>query len=273
MQPGKKHTHTHQGLWNTAVSHIMLWLRNPDFLTAGSYMTHMNVTTLNDWCYFVRFQQGKNDGASLCLQQIRCLFVCRFQIQYKHNVCAQLQMKISLYLMLQRLEMSEATEKWSPLELLFRSNSQSVVCNKNDGCSPILGFRWDSAYLGWFEGVVCRKMNCQEENSSLIWTVSLKARTAFPYLKREWSTTSCPQRHSINSNFSRNQENTFKAARDAAAVTNLNMAPPSGRRGATRDVKHWLTGPMIVACQWNTAGNRKWMLDNGKVHGHANRHY
>lgn len=30
------------------------------------------------------------------------------------------------------------------------------------------------AYLGWFEGIVCWKMNSQEENASLIWTVSLK---------------------------------------------------------------------------------------------------
>lgn len=116
------------------------------------------------------------------------------------------------------------TDKSSLLELFFKSKYQSEVCNTNDGCSPILGFRWDSAYLGWFEGVVCRKMNSQEENSSLIWTVSLKAKTAFPYLKRERSTTSCPQRHIINSNFSRNLENTFKAASDVAAVTNLNTA-------------------------------------------------
>ena len=53
-------------------------------------------------------------------------------------------------------------------------------CQKRKSC-----FRCDSAYLGWFEGVVCWKMNCQEENSSLIWTVALKARTTFTYISEK----------------------------------------------------------------------------------------
>lgn len=87
----------------------------------------------------------------------------------------------------------------------------------------ILCFRRDSAYLGWFEGVVCWKMNCQEENSSLIWTVGLKARTQFTYFRREWSNTSCPQLHIINSNFTLYLENAFKAAKNTTSVTNFNM--------------------------------------------------
>lgn len=31
------------------------------------------------------------------------------------------------------------------------------------------------------------------------------------------------------------------------------------------DYKHLLTGPMMVACQWNTAENRKQKLGNGEM--------
>lgn len=126
----------------------------------------------------------------------------------------------------------------------------------------LLCVRCDLAYLGWFEGIVCWEMNCQEKNSSLIWTVSLKARTKFTYFRREWSNTSCPQLHIINSNINLYLENSFKAAKNTTSVINFNMVTLSSTKRVTSVVQHLLTGPMIVACQWNTAENGKQKLGN-----------
>lgn len=85
-------------------------------------------------------------------------------------------------------------------------------------------FRCDSTYLGWFEGVVCWKMNCQEENTSLIWTVALKARMTFTYFRKRHDVN--PPVHSfpiIKSNFNLYLMNTFKAAGSATSVTNFNI--------------------------------------------------
>lgn len=124
----------------------------------------------------------------------------------------------------------------------------------------LLCFKSDSVYLGWFEGIVCWEMNCQEKNSSLIRTVNLKTRTNLTYFRREWSNTSFPQLHIINSNVNLYLENSFKAAKNTTTVTNFNIKMLSNPKGATSVVQHLLTGPMIVACQWNTAENRKQKL-------------
>lgn len=75
---------------------------------------------------------------------------------------------------------------WPLLLILYAVNRtffHTNNCLQHDRLFPYLSYqnrklclRFDQSnhsYLGGFEGVVCWKMNCQEENTSLIWTVTL----------------------------------------------------------------------------------------------------
>lgn len=107
------------------------------------------------------------------------------------------------------------------------------------------------AHLGGFEWVVCWKMNCQEENSSLIWTVALKQhkrRLAFAFYLGKAS-SKLPDRWSTLSS----QILTFIIWKHSEAVRNTSLFYIKVQLLSHKI----LTGPMIVACQWNTVENRK----------------
>lgn len=86
------------------------------------------------------------------------------------------------------------------------------------------------SYLWRFEGVVCGEVDGQEENPALVRTVILKQKDAF------WLTSSekCLPKLTFYVELMRNLIRNIQAKRSEAS-------------------KWILTGPIIVACQWNTA--------------------
>jgi hypothetical protein len=86
------------------------------------------------------------------------------------------------------------------------------------------------AYLRWFKRIVCRKMNCQEKNTPLEWRVRLLHNKAKESIIRKHTTESILKSLYICSQ------------------------------------KFWqhvriLTGPIIVACQWNTKEKSRFIND------------
>lgn len=74
--------------------------------------------------------------------------------------------------------------------------------------------------LGWLEWVVGWEVNCEEEDTSRVWRVSLILKSVL-YSESQW-----------------------RLSKPAAQVLD------SGLDGIHRD-RVLLTGPMMVACQWN----------------------
>lgn len=121
-------------------------------------------------------------------------------------------------------------------------------------------------YLGGFEGVVCWKMNRQEENTSLIWTVTLtekdkkikiKINYFFFFFKRDIYIFQKTHSYSLSSQISTLLQIHFKRS---GTLLQCQISAPCCHKpdkGNNCAIKHLLTGPMIVACQWNTAENRK----------------
>lgn len=155
---------------------------------------------------------------------------------------------------------------WPLLLILYAVNRtffHTNNCLEHDRLFPYLSYqnrklclRFDQSnysYLGGFEWVVCWKMNRQEENTSLIWTVTLmknRKKGTFTYFRRHTATH-------YQVKFQPLLQIHFK---HSGTLLQCQISAPCCHKpdkGNNCVIKHLLTGPMIVACQWNTAENKK----------------
>lgn len=155
---------------------------------------------------------------------------------------------------------------WPLLLILYAVNRtffHTNNCLQHDRLFPYLSYqnrklclRFDQSnhsYLGGFEGVVCWKMNRQEENTSLIWTVTLMEKEKKKKRKRKkekkkkgGGTFTYFRRHTATHYQVKFQPLLQIHFKHSGTLLQCCHKPDKGNNCVIKDL---LTGPMIVACQ------------------------